>query len=430
MFPQSLKFKVSLYLTVALSGAMILFTVLIVQRHRVDLLNEVARHVTQISEVITKSTRYAMLVDQPDFVRKIIQDVGKQKGIEKVRVLSKDGQIIHSNQPDEIGRMIDRQAEACVVCHEGTKPLVHVPEDKRWRTFESPDGRPFLGSMEVIRNEPSCATAACHHHPAAQSVLGVIDITYSLDDIDRKMLMHLISIVLISLGFVVVVSVSVGILLRRLIYGRLKDLESGAKRLSSGDLDHQIPERGNDEFGRMAGSFNLMTAALKKSREELQEWVQTLEQRVEERTQELRVAEAEIAQGEKLASVGLLAAGIAHELNNPLTGVLTFTHLLRKKVPDGSQDAEDLDLVIRETKRCASIIRRLLDFAREKVPEKKFANLNQLIEDTVRFVERPASLQHIDIKTDLDVNLPLVWVDADLIKQVVMNMLINAQQAI
>jgi two-component system NtrC family sensor kinase len=170
--------------------------------------------------------------------------------------------------------------------------------------------------------------------------------------------------------------------------------------------------------------------ALKKSQQELKEWVHTLEEKVNERTQELRLAEAEVARGEKLASIGQLAAGIAHELNNPLTGVLTFTHLLRKKMPDGSQDAEDLDLVIRETKRCAAIIRRLLDFAREKVPEKALVNLNGLIEETVRFVERSAALQRIEITMDLDPDLPPLFVDADLIKQVLMNILVNAQQAI
>ncbi len=158
--------------------------------------------------------------------------------------------------------------------------------------------------------------------------------------------------------------------------------------------------------------------------------VQTLEHKVSERTQELLAAKAEVAQGEKLASIGVLASGIAHELNNPLTGVLTFTSLMRKKAPDGSEDAEDLDLVIRETKRCASIIKRLLDFAREKVPVKGFFSLDRVIEDTVRFVERPASLQQIEINTDLDPGLPQIWGDADLIKQVILNLLVNAQQAI
>jgi two-component system NtrC family sensor kinase len=110
--------------------------------------------------------------------------------------------------------------------------------------------------------------------------------------------------------------------------------------------------------------------------------------------------------------------------------VLTFTSLLRKKMPDGSPDAEDLDLVIRETKRCASIIRRLLDFAREKTPVKAFFDLNLVITETVRFVDRPASLQNIDITLALAPTLPAVWGDANLIKQVVLNVLVNAQQAI
>jgi two-component system NtrC family sensor kinase len=210
----------------------------------------------------------------------------------------------------------------------------------------------------------------------------------------------------------------------------LKDLEAGAAKISFGNFDHSIPVRSNDEFGRVAGSFNHMTTALSQSRAEMQEMLQTLELKVVERTKELLAAKAEVAQGEKLASIGVLASGIAHELNNPLTGVLTFTSLMRKKVVEGSEDADDLDLVIRETKRCASIIRRLLDFAREKVPVKGYFSLNQVILDTVHFVERPASLQQIEVTTNLDPGLPQVWGDADLIKQVVMNLLVNAQQAI
>ena len=430
MHPQTLKFKVGLYLTIALTLAMLAFTALVVWHQRQELLANVADRVTQISELITKSTRYAMLQNQPDYVGRIIRDVGNQGGIANVRVLSKDGRVIHSTNASEIGQTLDRKAEACSHCHQSEQPLEYVPRSERTWTFTTPEGRRMLGSMEVIRNEPSCYTAACHQHSKSTSVLGVLDIVYSLEEIDRTMLISAITITAFSLGFIIVASLCVSFFVHRLVYVPLRDLKTGASRLASGNLEQPIPVRSDDEFGQLSASFNTMTAALKNSRQELREWGNTLEQKVEKRTKELRAAQAEAVRGEKLASVGLLAAGIAHELNNPLTGILTFSHLIRQKMPDGSPDAEDLDLVIRETKRCAAIIRRLLDFAREKTPEKKFADLNQIIEDTARIVERPAHLRDIEITMDLDPNLPPVWIDADLIKQVVMNMLVNAQHAI
>ncbi len=430
MRSQSLQFKVGLYLSIALSAAMLLFTGLIAWQQREELLNQAANHVNQLSEVIARSTRFAMLQNQPTYVDRIIRDVANQEGIDKVRILSKDGKIIHSTFPPEIGQTVDRNAEACSHCHQSETPLEQVPKSKRTWTFTSPEGRRLLGSMEVIRNEPSCYTAACHQHSKDTSVLGVLDIFYSLDDIDRTMRTSAISTAGFSLGFIALAALCVGLFVHRLVYAPLRDLETGARRLSAGNLEQPIPVRSADEFGQLAASFNAMTAALRNSQSELREWGRTLEQKVEQRTKELRIAQAEAVRGEKLASVGLLASGIAHELNNPLTGVLTFSYLLRQKMPDGSQDAEDLDLVIRETKRCAGIIKRLLDFAREKAPEKKFADLAQLIEDTVRIVERPAHLRDIQINFDLDRNLPPIWVDADQIKQVVMNMLVNSQQAI
>jgi two-component system NtrC family sensor kinase len=251
-----------------------------------------------------------------------------------------------------------------------------------------------------------------------------------MDAVNQHLAAHVVRMTVISLGFVLLVSVSVGWLLRRLIYQPLGDLARGSERIAAGNFDQVIPVRSQDEFGQLAQSTNAMMAALKKSRRELEDWVATLNEKVEERTAELRVAEAEVARGEKLASIGQLAAGIAHELNNPLTGVLTFTSLMRQKAPAGSQDAEDLDLVIRETRRCASIIRRLLDFARDKPPEKTEVDLNALALETVRFVERSAALQQVEITVETEPGLPRLHADADLVKQVLMNILVNAQQAI
>jgi len=430
MHAYSLKLKLTLFVTVALSAAMVAFTLAVVQHQRNALLNEAAAHVTRLSEVIKKSTRFAMLQYQPAYVDRIIQDVADLEGIARVRILNKEGRIIHSTQPAERGEKVDRKAEGCFLCHQGEKPLGQVPRGERWRIFNAPEGGRLLASMDVVRNEPSCYTADCHAHNREQSVLGVLDIAYSLRDIDAAMRRNTLNVAGFAVGFVVLAALALGALVHRLVYVPLRDLEAGTKKLATGDLGESIPVRSADEFGRVAGAFNSMTVALRDSRRELTEWGHKLEHKVEERTAELRAAEAGAAEREKLASVGLLAAGIAHELNNPLTGILTFSHMIRQKLPDGSQDAEDLDLVISETKRCAAIIRRLLDFARQRPPEKKFADLNALIADTVRLVERPAHLHDIEIALALEPGLPPVWIDEDLIKQVLMNVLVNAQHAI
>jgi len=429
MLPQSLRFKVGFYVALALMATLLLFAVLVVRQQRNALLESAQDHVTQLSEAITRSTRFAMLQNQPEYVHRIIQDVARGGNIDRVRIFSKEGVVIDSTYAPELGLKVDRKAEGCFLCHQTEQPAASLPQGLRARVFNAPDGRRMLASMEVIRNEPSCTNAACHVHKKSQTVLGVLDIVYSLDEIDRSMQAGATAII-VSLGFVLLAAVGVSLFVHRLIYRPLRDLESGAKRIAEGNLEKPIPVRSDDEFGRLATSFNAMTQALRASQQELQQWNETLERKVEERTQALRVAQAEAVRGEKLASVGLLAAGIAHELNSPLTGILTFTSLLRKNLPHGSAEAEDLDLVIKETKRCAMIIRRLLDFAREKAPEKKFADLNRLVEDTVRIVEQPAQLQDIEIRLELDHSLPQVWLDANMIEQVVMNMLVNAQHAV
>jgi two-component system NtrC family sensor kinase len=430
MISNSLKVKVGIYLVVALTIAVVLFTFMVVRNSREALLQQAIGHAAQLSEVITKSTRFAMLQNQPSYVDMILQDVGAQDEIDRVRILSKNGTVIHSSDESEIGTLVDQEAESCLACHLDEESMRASPMLGRPRFFTGRNGEHMLGSTAVIRNEPTCSNGGCHAHPASQSVLGVLDIVYPLGQIDATIRSYTIKIMALALGFVILAAILVSVLVQRVVYRPLGDLKEGSDRLAKGDLEHPIPVRSDDELGQLANSFNSMTRALKKSRAELQEWGRTLEQKVEEAAKELHKAQAETARSEKLASVGLLAAGIAHELNNPLTGILTFSHLVRKQVPDGSPEADDLELVIQETRRCAAIIRRLLDFAREKAPERKYSDINKMIEETAQLIGQSAQVADIEIIMDLDEQLPAVWIDEDLVKQVIMNMLVNAQHAI
>ena len=426
----SLKFKVAFYVVIALTIAALIFSLVLVKNNREELLHQVIANSAQLSAVVMKSTRFAMLQNQPSQVDRILSDVGALKDIEKVRILSKDGTIIHSTQEDEIGDMVDQEAEACLGCHMNEKSLREAPMVGRSRFFSNSEGKRMMGSTAIIRNEPNCGGSSCHAPTDELSVLGVLDIISPLDSIERTLASNTFTIFGLSAGFILLAGFLVSYLVHHMIFLPLTDLDEGSARLAAGDLENKIPVRSKDEFGQLATSFNSMTMALRKSHVDLENWGRTLEQKVEEATLELHKAQAESARSEKLASVGLLAAGIAHELNNPLTGVLTFAYLVRKNLPDGSPDAEDLDLVIRETKRCAMIIRRLLDFSREKTPEKTFSNLNILVEDSVQLVAQAAQVNNIEITTDLNEELPAIWLDENLIKQVIMNMLVNAQHAI
>ena len=191
MFRNNLKLKVSLYLAMALSVVMFGFVAVLAREHATELEKEIARHVTQISDLIVKSTRHAMLLNKRDLADKIISDIGKQKGIERVRIISKDGTIIHSNRDAEVGYSVEQNAPPCVYCHLSSKPIDRLPDEDRWKIYNSADGHRVLGTMQVIRNEPTCANASCHEHPASQTILGVVDVSYSLEEVDASKHRHL-----------------------------------------------------------------------------------------------------------------------------------------------------------------------------------------------------------------------------------------------
>lgn len=144
---------------------------------------------------------------------------------------------------------------------------------------------------------------------------------------------------------------------------------------------------------------------------------------------ELQELQAQLIHSEKLASLGRLAAGVAHEINNPLTGVLTFAHLLSKKVPKDNRWKEDLGVIVKEATRCKRIIKGLLDFARQTEPEKVWVDINKIIEKSLSLVENQASFQNIKIVKELAPVLPEIMVDANQIHQVFMNIILNAQEA-
>jgi two-component system NtrC family sensor kinase len=209
----------------------------------------------------------------------------------------------------------------------------------------------------------------------------------------------------------------------------VKVLAQATEKVAGGDMSHRVQINTKDEIGLLADSFNQMTAALQKATDGYRSLTRTLEEKVDEKTKELQATQDFLIQSEKLASLGKLAAGVAHEINNPLTSILLNSHLLLEQLKNDEASREKLKLVIDETTRCSSIVSGLLEFARQTPPEKTVVDINKIIESTLLIMDTQAMVHKVRLITDLDDTLPLIGVDVNKIKQVFTNLILNALDA-
>lgn len=233
----------------------------------------------------------------------------------------------------------------------------------------------------------------------------------------------------IMAGFSVVILLILMYITTSTIVHPLRKMVTATKQIARGDLNHKVDISIQDEIGELAQSFNQMTENLKSANRKLVQWGKTLEKRVEERTKELKETQDSLIQSEKLASLGKMAAGIAHEINNPLTAILINTHLMLEKTNEENPFHENLTLVADETSRCSNIVKGLLEFSRQNPPQKDFTDINALLEKTINLVKNQVSFQNINITQRLASNLPQIQVDPGQIKQVFLNLLVNAAES-
>jgi len=209
----------------------------------------------------------------------------------------------------------------------------------------------------------------------------------------------------------------------------LQRMVVATQEIARGELSHKVEVKTKDEIGTLADSFNQMTEKLKAANEELIEWGKTLEKKVEERTKELTEMQAHLIQSEKLASLGKLAAGIAHEINNPLGGILIYSHLLLEETKKNNPHYENLKKIVKETTRCKDIVKGLLEFARPKEPEMTLTAINEIVDKSLALIERQALFQNITIKKIYSPSLPRIVADGAQLQQVFMNIIVNAAEA-
>ncbi|MBZ5565493.1 MAG: HAMP domain-containing protein, partial [Acidobacteriia bacterium] len=390
----------------------------------------------RISDTIRRSIRYSMLRNQREEVFHIINTIGHESGISRIRIFNKEGKITFSTDAQEVGHFVDKNAEACYACHAQAQPLRRLARPDTMRIYTARDGTRVLGLIRPIENEPDCSNAACHAHTGGNQVLGVLDTNLSLAAVDQAVAASQRRMALFTVGSILIVSLVSAGLIWITVHKPVHKLTEGTRHVAQGDLDYSLEVTSQDELGSLAASFNGMTEQLRIAQEENRQWTRTLEARVREKTIELERAYRRLVQSEKMASLGKLSAVVAHEINNPLAGILTYSKLLTRMTGNGLADGTRLEearkylqIIEGESRRCGTIVKNLLTFARQAPLNPQHNDLNAVVERCLLLVGHQMDLQSIDLDKDLAPALPPIYCDAGQVQQALLALLMNAVEA-
>lgn len=390
----------------------------------------------RINDIIRRSIRYSMLRNQREEVFHIINTIGHENGISRIRIFNQEGQISFSTDDQEVGRFVDKNAEACYACHAQAQPLARLDRPDRMRIYTARDGTRILGLIRPIENEADCSNAACHAHAAGNQVLGVLDTNLSLAAMDQAVAQHQRRAVIFTAVSLLAVSLFMAWLIWLTVHKPVHQLREGTRAVAQGNLDYLLPETGQDEIGSLAVSFNHMTQELRKAQAENRQWTETLEDRVRQKTGELERAYRSLSQSEKMASLGKLAAVVAHEINNPLAGILTYSKLISRMAEKGFSDHQRLgdaknylQIIETESRRCGSIVKNLLTFARQTPINPQKNDLNAIIDRCLLLIGHQMDLQGIELKKKLEPQLPPLYCDAGQVQEALLVILMNALEA-
>ena len=393
----------------------------------------------QLSRGITGATWHAMLDDDRKAAYEIMRVIADKQGVDRIRMFNREGRLAFSTDAREQLSLTSSSSEVCASCHSKDAIRNRPAEDARVRYARSPDRVKTINMVTPIYNEPSCSNASCHAHSASTKVLGVVDVALRLDLVQKQTRAITLQTIVWALFEVGIGAAFVILFTRRFVATPIQGLIAGTKAVSEMELDQPLDignARGTQELDELVDSFNRMRERLKLAVAELNDMQQTLEEKVDERTQQLKAAQRKLVQSERLATLGQLAASVAHEINNPVSGVLNLSMLLERLMASGNyppgREAEFrkyLGLISTETARVGRIVSDLLAFSRRSKPQRAPADLNKLVHTTIGLADHKLKLISAEVVLDLQENLPLVECDSSQMQQVILNLVLNGAQA-
>ncbi|PLX20455.1 MAG: hypothetical protein C0599_09050 [Salinivirgaceae bacterium] len=397
-----------------------------------------------ISSIVEGSLYYSMLENDKAMLQRTIDVISTMSGIDEANMYDHRDSLAYTSV-NKYGESVCNPD--CKQCHDNLDEMFD-PKNKSYRIVDRKhncqEGQ-YSGSerhliiRKPILNEKSCFTAACHFHDKDDEVLGSLILKLPLEELDafvnRSSTNFLILATIITLLLVTILI----IFTRKKIKDPLNSIILASEAVSKGDNDMRIEIKSNllDDLRKVSLAFNNMLYNIESSSKELQNWSQQLEYKVQKKTEELSEAHNELIHVERIASLGKLSSSVAHEINNPLSGIFIYTKLIYKQLdnsdfyhPKKESILKNLKFIETETKRCGDIVKGLLDFSRKDQEGFIIADLHEILESTYNLMSHPIKMKDISFKKELKAKVSQVFCSPNQIKQAGVALIVNASEAI
>jgi len=397
-----------------------------------------------IGSIVEGALYHSMLTNDKGSLQNTLDVINTLPDIEDVNMYDHDNNLVYAPSFTD---QREHDNPNCKECHANIASM--FPEKEKSFRIVNMDSECEMSQKEYdsrlllikspILNERSCYTSACHAHSPDDEVLGSFIIRIPLENLDSAIKKSSTNFYLLAALTTLLLATSIIMFTRKKIKKPLNSIIQASEAVSRGDKSTRLEIKPNHlkDIKMVSAAFNEMLDSLHSATNELQNWSQQLEYKVQKKSAELSEIQNELIHVERIASLGRLSSSVAHEINNPLSGVLTYTKLVNKQLQKLNINSTEMTSVMRylkviedETKRCGDIVKGLLDFSRKDPQDFKSSHLHMILREAYILMDHQMKMTNISLLTDYSAKLDLIQCNDNQIKQACIAILLNASEAV
>lgn len=411
-----------------------------------EYLNTVIRqNGNNIGSIVGGSLYHSMLENDKSTLQNTLDIINTMPGIDEVNMYDSKDNLVYTSIPSDTNN--NHSNPNCLSCHDDLKTvfpgkgkhyrIIGIDNDCRMNDNDN-ISRHLLIRLPIL-NERSCYESSCHAHKASEELLGSLIIKIPLADLDAAVQKSSTEFYLLATLTTLFLLGGLILFTRHRIMKPLSEVVKASIAVANGDTSTRITIRPNqlEDMKMVSKAFNDMMDNLQAATAELENWSQQLEYKVRKKSEELSAAQNELIHIERLASLGKLSSSVAHEINNPLSGILIYTKLIYKQLSNPELYAskregmlKHLRLIENEAKRCGDIVKGLLEFSKKDQEDFEPRHLHEVLQETYDLMTHPIKIENIHFYTDFNATSDLIYCSPNQIKQACVAMLVNASEAV